>query len=105
MNRATEAAVFAFFASFVVQYKRFSCKVLHEAGDNFEHKKQVFEVLWYEGQRQLITIYARSNIRFIPNDAGGVRPQVKARAVQKRKKRSGVVETDPIIPPDDLGGS
>jgi hypothetical protein len=52
-----------------------------------------------------LSFEVKTEIRFIPNDAGGVRPQVKARAVQKRKKRSGVVETDPIIPPDDLGGS
>jgi hypothetical protein len=46
-----------------------------------------------------------SEIRFIPNDKGGIRPQVKARATQKRKPRGGVVETEQIIPPDDLGGS
>lgn len=52
-----------------------------------------------------LSFEVKTEIRFIPNDAGGVRPQVKARAVQKRKKRSGVVETDPIIPPADSGES
>lgn len=50
-----------------------------------------------------LSFEVKTEIRFIPNDAGGVRPQVKARAVQKRKKRSGVVETDPIIPPSGPG--
>jgi hypothetical protein len=46
-----------------------------------------------------LSFEVKTEIRFIPNDAGGIRPQVKARAVQKRKKGRGVVETDPIIPP------
>lgn len=46
-----------------------------------------------------LSFEVKTEIRFIPNDAGGVRPQVKARAVQKRKKSRGVVETDPIVPP------
>jgi len=50
-----------------------------------------------------LSFEVKTEIRFIPNDAGGIRPQVKARAVQKRKRRGGVVETEPIIPPDDLG--
>jgi hypothetical protein len=48
-----------------------------------------------------LSFEVKTEIRFIPNDAGGIRPQVKARAVQKRKKGRGVVETDPIIPPPD----
>lgn len=48
-----------------------------------------------------LSFEVKTEIRFIPNDAGGVRPQVKARAVQKRKKGRGVVETDPIVPPPD----
>jgi hypothetical protein len=50
-----------------------------------------------------LSFEVKTEIRFIPNDSGGVRPQVRARAVQKRKRRSGVVETDPIIPPEDSG--
>lgn len=50
-----------------------------------------------------LSFEVKTEIRFIPNDAGGVRPQVRARAVQKRKRRGGVVETEPIIPPDDSG--
>jgi hypothetical protein len=52
-----------------------------------------------------LSFEVKTEIRFIPNDAGGVRPQVKARAVQKRKRRGGVVETEPIIPPDDSAGT
>ena len=48
-----------------------------------------------------LSFEVKTEIRFIPNDAGGVRPQVRARAVQKRKRRKGVVETEQIIPPDD----
>jgi len=48
-----------------------------------------------------LSFEVKTEIRFIPNDAGGVRPQVRARAVQKRKRRRGVVETEPIVPPDD----
>jgi len=48
-----------------------------------------------------LSFEVKTEIRFIPNDAGGVRPQVRARAVQKRKRRKGVVETEPIVPPDD----
>ncbi len=51
-----------------------------------------------------LSFEVKTEIRFIPNDAGGVRPQVKARAVQKRKRRKGVVETDPIVPPVDDAG-
>ncbi|MFW2390404.1 MAG: hypothetical protein ACN4G0_18860, partial [Polyangiales bacterium] len=50
-----------------------------------------------------LSFEVKTEIRFIPNDAGGVRPQVKARAVQKRTRRSGVVETDPIVPPSGPG--
>ena len=46
-----------------------------------------------------LSFEVKTEIRFIPNDAGGVRPQVKARAVQKRKRGKGVVETEQIIPP------
>jgi hypothetical protein len=53
-----------------------------------------------------LSFEVKTEIRFIPNDAGGVRPQVKARAVQKRKRRKGVVETEQIVPPfDDSGES
>ncbi len=52
-----------------------------------------------------LSFEVKTEIRFIPNDAGGVRPQVKARAVQKRKRRGAVVETEPIIPPDDSTGT
>ena len=48
-----------------------------------------------------LSFEVKTEIRFIPNDAGGIRPQVKARAVQKRKKGRSVVETDPIVPPPD----
>lgn len=51
-----------------------------------------------------LSFEVKTEIRFIPNDAGGVRPQVKARAVQKRKRRKGVVETEQIIPPADDSG-
>ncbi len=50
-----------------------------------------------------LSFEVKTEIRFIPNDAGGLRPQVRARAVQRRKRRKGVVETEPIIPPDDSG--
>lgn len=46
-----------------------------------------------------LSFEVKTEIRFIPNDAGGVRPQVKARAVQKRRRRKGDVETEQIIPP------
>ncbi len=52
-----------------------------------------------------LSFEVKTEIRFIPNDAGGVRPQVKARAVQKRKRRGAVVETEQIIPPDDPAGT
>ena len=48
-----------------------------------------------------LSFEVKTEIRFIPNDAGGIRPQVKARAVQKRRRRKDVVETEPIIPPAD----
>jgi hypothetical protein len=48
-----------------------------------------------------LSFEVKTEIRFIPNDAGGIRPQVKARAVQKRKRRKEVVETEQIIPPID----
>jgi len=50
-----------------------------------------------------LSFEVKTEIRFIPNDAGGVRPQVRARAVQKSKRRKGVVETEQIIPPGDSG--
>ncbi len=51
-----------------------------------------------------LSFEVKTEIRFIPNDAGGVRPQVKASAVpQKRARRKSVVETEPIIPPDESG--
>lgn len=55
-----------------------------------------------------LSFEVKTEIRFIPNDAGGVRPQVKARATparatQKRKRRASVVETEQIIPPDRSG--
>ena len=50
-----------------------------------------------------LSFEVKTEVRFIPNDAGGVRPQVRTRAVQKRKRRRGVVETEQIIPPDDSG--
>lgn len=34
-----------------------------------------------------LSFEVKTEIRFIPNEAGGVRPQVKARAVQKRSRR------------------
>ena len=52
-----------------------------------------------------LSFEVKTEIRFIPNDAGGVRPQVKARAVQKRKRGRGVVETEPIVPPEDVSKS
>lgn len=51
-----------------------------------------------------LSFEVKTEIRFIPNDAGGIRPQVKARAVQKRKRRGGVVETEQIVPPVDDSG-
>ena len=51
-----------------------------------------------------LSFEVKTEIRFIPNDAGGIRPQVKARAVQKRKRRGGVVETEQIVPPPDEPG-
>ncbi|MGB5694279.1 MAG: hypothetical protein WBM46_01375 [Polyangiales bacterium] len=50
-----------------------------------------------------LSFEVKTEIRFIPNDAGGVRPQIKARAVQKRKRRGGGVETEPIGTPGDTG--
>jgi len=50
-----------------------------------------------------LSFEVKTEVRFIPNDAGGVRPQVRARAGKKRKRRGGVVETEQIIPPDDTG--
>jgi len=52
-----------------------------------------------------LSFEVKTEIRFIPNDAGGVRPQVRTRAVQKRKRRKGVVETEQIIPPDNSSGT
>ena len=53
-----------------------------------------------------LSFEVKTEIRFIPNDAGGIRPQIKTRAVQKRKRRKGVVETEQIVPPvDDSGES
>ena len=51
-----------------------------------------------------LSFEVKTEIRFIPNDAGGIRPQVKARAVQKRKRRGGAVETEQIVPPPDESG-
>ena len=50
-----------------------------------------------------LSFEVKTEVRFIPNDAGGIRPQVRASAVQKRKRRKGVVETEQIIPPEDTG--
>ena len=50
-----------------------------------------------------LSFEVKTEVRFIPNDAGGVRPQVRARAVKKRKRGKGVVETEQIIPPADTG--
>jgi hypothetical protein len=50
-----------------------------------------------------LSFEVKTEVRFIPNDAGGVRPQVRSRAVQRRKRRKGVVETEQIIPPEDAG--
>jgi hypothetical protein len=50
-----------------------------------------------------LSFEVKTEIRFIPNDAGGVRPQVRTRTVHKRKRRRGVVETEQIIPPEDTG--
>lgn len=50
-----------------------------------------------------LSFEVKTEVRFIPNDAGGVRPQVRARAVQKRKRSKGAVETEQIIPPDGSG--
>ncbi len=50
-----------------------------------------------------LSFEVKTEIRFIPNDAGGVRPQVRARAVQKRTRRGGGSETEPIVPPRDSG--
>ncbi|MFA9411152.1 MAG: hypothetical protein ACERK0_07805 [Deltaproteobacteria bacterium] len=50
-----------------------------------------------------LSFEVKTEVRFIPNDSGGVRPQVRARAVKKRRRRGGVVETEQIIPPDDKG--
>lgn len=52
-----------------------------------------------------LSFEVKTEIRFIPNDAGGIRPQVRARAVQKRTRRGGSVETEQIIPPRDSGES
>ena len=44
----------------------------------------------------------KTEIRFIPNEAGGVRPQVKARAVPKRTRRGrGKQETKSEADPQD----
>ena len=51
-----------------------------------------------------LSFEVKTEIRFIPNEAGGIRPQVKARAAQKRKRRKSVVETEQIIPPGDDSG-
>lgn len=48
-----------------------------------------------------LSFEVKTEIRFIPNDAGGVRPQVRARAIQKRKRHRGSAGTEPIVPPDD----
>jgi hypothetical protein len=50
-----------------------------------------------------LSFEVKTEVRFIPNDAGGIRPQVRARTVKKRKRGKGVVETEQIIPPDDTG--
>jgi hypothetical protein len=46
-----------------------------------------------------LSFEVKTEIRFIPNDAGGIRPQVRARAIQKRRRRGGGTETEQIIPP------
>jgi len=50
-----------------------------------------------------LSFEVKTEVRFIPNDSGGVRPQVRARAVKKRRRRGGVVGAEQIIPPDDKG--
>lgn len=50
-----------------------------------------------------LSFEVKTEVRFIPNDAGGVRPQVRARAAKKSSRRKGVLETDQIVPPDDSG--
>jgi hypothetical protein len=43
----------------------------------------------------------KTEIRFIPNEAGGIRPQVKARAMPKRKRRKGIGEPEHLVSPDE----
>lgn len=46
-----------------------------------------------------LSFEVKTEIRFIPNEAGGVRPQVKARTVQKRARR----KAKGAPPPGDTG--
>ncbi len=48
-----------------------------------------------------LSFEVKTEIRFIPNEAGGVRPQVKARAVQKRSRRKATGrKSKDATPPD-----
>jgi len=51
-----------------------------------------------------LSFEVKTEIRFIPNEAGGVRPQVKASAVQKRSRRKAADrKRKGTAPPDDTG--
>ena len=43
----------------------------------------------------------KTEVRFIPNDAGGVRPQVRAKAVPKAERRRGRASTPPPAEDDE----
>ncbi len=51
-----------------------------------------------------LSFEVKTEIRFIPNEAGGVRPQVKARAVQKRSRRKATGRRPKDAPPPDDTG-
>ena len=50
-----------------------------------------------------LSFEVKTEIRFIPNDAGGVRPQVRARAAQKRSRRKGSDEIEEVTSPEGPG--
>jgi hypothetical protein len=51
-----------------------------------------------------LSFEVKTEIRFIPNEAGGVRPQIKARAVQKRSRRKARGrKPEDTPPPKDTG--
>ena len=51
-----------------------------------------------------LSFEVKTEIRFIPNEAGGVRPQVKARAVNRRRRRGEARKNPDAEPANDESG-